>query len=215
MQRVVYRLEGMEAVPVQRNVEYRLCEAGALAMDIYHPFPSASGTNVPVVLLVTGYPDVGVSSPLGCTFKDMEMSISLAQLIAMSGMMAVAYTTRQPATDVYEVLDYLDHNVDATCVGLWAVSGHVPVALSALMRQPQKSLRAAVFSNGFTLDLEGSAVADAARTYGFVNACAGNSMEDLPPDVPLFIARSGQDEFPGLNDARDHFVSAGSDGICR
>lgn len=102
LQRVVYRLEGMETVPVQRNVEYRLSEAGALAMDIYHPFPSASGTKVPVVLLVTGYPDVGVSSPLGCTFKD----------------------------------------------------------------------------------------------------------EDLPSDVPLFIARSGQDELPGLNDALGHFVSA-------
>ena len=141
------------------------------------------------------------------------MSVSLAQLIAMSGMMAVTHTTRQPATDIYEVLDYLDHKaaapgVDATRVGLWAVSGHVPVALSALIRQPQRSFRAAVFSNGFTLDLEGSAVADAARTYGFVNACARHSVDDLPPDVPLFIARSGQDELPGLNDALDHFVSA-------
>ena len=49
----------METVPVQRNVEYRLSEAGPLAMDIYHPLRSASGAMVPVVLFVTGYPDVG------------------------------------------------------------------------------------------------------------------------------------------------------------
>ena len=93
--------------------------------------------------------------------------------------------------------------------GAVAVSAHVPVALSTLMRQPQK-FGAAVLSNGYTLDLEGTAVADAFRNLGLVSACEGRSMEDLPPDVPLFIARSGQDEVPGLNQALDRFVAAAS-----
>jgi hypothetical protein len=203
----------MEAVPVQRDLEYRRSEAGPLVLDTYQPLPAASGARAPVVLFVTGFPDVGVSSPLGCMFKDMEMSISLLQLIAMSGMAAVSYTTSQPATDIDDVLAFLTGNatalhVDATRVGLWAVSGHAPVALSALIRHPRQSFRAAVISNGFTFDAEGAAVADAARTYGFVNACAGHSVDDVPPDVPLFIARSGRDEFPGLNDALDRFVTA-------
>lgn len=59
-----------------------------------------------------------------------------------------------------------------------------------------------------TLDLEGSTVADAAGTYGFVNAAAGMPITELPHNVPLFIARAGRDENPGLNDALDRFAAA-------
>ena len=212
LKRVVYTLEGMEAVPVQRDLEYHNSEAGTLAMDIYHPRPSGSGPGVPVVLFVTGFPDVGVTSPLGCSFKATEMFISMAQLVAVSGMAAVTYTACRPATDIERVLDYLNRNsavlnVDVTRLGLWAVSAHVPVALSTVMSRPQK-LRAAVLSNGYTLDLEGTMTADAARDYGFINACEGHSVDDLPPTVPLFIARSGRDECPGLNETLDRFVAA-------
>ena len=51
-----------------------------------------------------------------------------------------------------------------------------------------------------------TSVADAARQMGFVNACAGKSVEDLPREMPLFIARAGQDQMPGLNDALDRFM---------
>jgi hypothetical protein len=57
------------------------------------------------------------------------------------------------------------------------------------------------------LDVDGfTGVADAARQFGFVNPCAGRSVADLPRDVPLFIARAGLDQMPGLNQALDHFV---------
>ncbi len=212
LKRVVYRREGMEAVPTLRDVEYHQSEAGTLALDIYHPHPPASGPAVPVVLFVMGLPDVGVSSPLGFVFKDVEGFISMAQLVAASGMAAVTYTTSLPATDIEHVLDYLDHNssalnIDTGRLGLWAMSAHVPVALLTLMRQPQK-FRAAVLSNGYTLDLEGTAVTDVFRNFGLANPCEGRTVQDLPPDVPLFIARSGQDEFPGLNQALDRFVAA-------
>jgi hypothetical protein len=58
------------------------------------------------------------------------------------------------------------------------------------------------------LDLDGStAVADAARQFGFVNPCAGKPIEDLPLDIPLFIARAGHDQMPGLNEALDGFLA--------
>jgi hypothetical protein len=57
------------------------------------------------------------------------------------------------------------------------------------------------------LDGAGSTrVADAARQFGFVDACAGQSVADLPRDLPLFVARAGQDRMPGLNEALDDFV---------
>jgi hypothetical protein len=59
-----------------------------------------------------------------------------------------------------------------------------------------------------TLDLDGStAVAEAAKKWGFVNPCAGKSVDDLPPDLPLFVARAGKDQFPEINPAMDLFSS--------
>ncbi len=208
---VVHRRPGMELVRVQRDMVYSKSRGGHLALDVYHPAPSVSGSAPPVVVFVSGLPDVGVSSRLGCLFKDVEMFVSLARLAATSGMAAVTYTTRQPDVDIDDVFDYLDANaslqIDTARVGLWAVSAHVPVALSALMRRPRR-FRAAVLSNGYTLDLDGNTVADTFRSLGLVAACEGRSTEQLPADVPLFIARSGQDEMTGLNSTLERFVEA-------
>jgi hypothetical protein len=61
---------------------------------------------------------------------------------------------------------------------------------------------------GYTMDFDGSTVvADAAKEYGFVNACAGKSVEDLPASVPLYIVRAGREQFAGLNETMDRFVA--------
>ena len=41
---------------------------------------------------------------------------------------------------------------------------------------------------------------------GFVNPCAGKTVNDLPQTVPLFIVRSGKDETPHLNEMMDQFI---------
>jgi hypothetical protein len=43
------------------------------------------------------------------------------------------------------------------------------------------------------------------RQYGFVDACAGKSVDDLPSGVPMLFVRAGQDD-PGLNDAMDNVI---------
>jgi len=68
-------------------------------------------------------------------------------------------------------------------------------------------LKCAALCYGFLLDFPGSStVADASKTFGFANPCAGKSLDDLPPSVPLFLARAGKDEFPHLNETMDRFV---------
>src|SRR5437773_7130935 len=37
------------------------------------------------------------------------------------------------------------------------------------------------------------------------------SVDDLPDDVPLFIARAGRDEMPGLNETLDRFAAKALD----
>jgi hypothetical protein len=59
------------------------------------------------------------------------------------------------------------------------------------------------------LDLDGATpVADATAKFGFVNACAGKTVADVARDVPLFVARAGRDQMPGVNASLDAFVTS-------
>lgn len=212
--RVVYTIPGMEAVTVRRDHKYRTTDSGTLTMDVYCPPGSGvAGTRIPAVVFVTGFTDAGMRKMLGCAPKEMGSYISWAQLVAASGMVAITYANEDPATDVHAVLDYVrqnatDLNVDENRMAVWACSGNVPNALSVLTGHGDGFLKCAALCYGYMLDLDGSTrVADAARQFGFVNPCAGKSIEELPPEVPLFIARAGHDEMPGLNDALDRFVA--------
>ena len=207
LKRIVRSLEGMEHVEVTRDVTYH----EDLKLDVYHPRRSSDGL-VPAVVIVAGYPDVGVPMTLGCNLREMGFVESLAQLIAASGMPAIAYSTSAPAGDAGRVVDFLARSgaslrIDPGRLGIWASSGNVPVALGLLMGK-RPAIRAAVLSNGYTFDAGGiTAVADASATYRFVDATAGRSVGDLPSDVPMFVVRCGRDENPGLNAALDRFVS--------
>ena len=210
--RVVYQLPGVDAVTIRRDVEYRATDAGVLTMDIYYPPDSKTGVRIPAIVFVSGFSDVGFQKMLGCKLKEMESYISWGQLAAASGLAAITYTNREPAADVQALLQYIRKNaaslgIDENRIGVWACSGNVPMALSLLMQEDRDYLKCAVLCYGLMLDLEGSSsVAELAKTFGFVNPCAGKSVNDLPQDIPLFIVRAGQDEIPHLNETIDRFL---------
>jgi acetyl esterase/lipase len=210
---VLFTLPGMDAVTV-RSIGFPSADEAALLMDLYAPSGRSGAAPLPVVVIVPGYPDEGAQRILGCRQKEMAAVVSWAKLIAASGMAAIACENRVPAVDLDALLVHVAANasglgVDALRIGLWACSGHVPVALSALMRGARVRPACASFCYGYTMDLDGSTeVADAAKTFGFENACAGLGIDDLVADVPLFVARAGRDEMPGLNVALDRFVAA-------
>jgi hypothetical protein len=214
--RVLYAMPTSDAVRIQRDQEYGVTEAGALTLDVYHPPHAGSDVRTPAVVFVTGFSDAGARRMFGCAMKDMGSYASWAQLAAASGLVAVTYTNREPVTDVHAVLEYVRHHaaslgVDEHRIGLWSCSGNVPTALSVLMRQDASAyVRCAVLSYGFMLDAHGgTAVAEAAGQFGFANPCAGRSIEDLPRDIPLFLARAGRDRMPHLNEVLDQFVAMG------
>ena len=207
---VRYQLPGMEAVRVDRDQRYG--ESDAHLMDLYYP-PGAAAGSLPAVITVSGFPGAGFERAIGCPFKEMGSTTSWSRLIAASGLIAVAYTNREPVADIQALVQHLRSNaatlgIDATQIGLWAGSGHVPVALSLLMDHTRDDLKCAVLCYGYTLDLDAStAIADAAKAWGFANPGAGRSFEEVRKDVPLFMARSGQDQFAGLNERLDAFVA--------
>ena len=211
--RVVYQLRGADAVTVRRDVEYRTTDTGALTMDVYYPPDAQSGAPLPAVVFVAGYPDLGFESKVGCKLKEMASYVSWGQLTAASGVVAITYTNREPVADIHALLEYVRQNaaalgVDEQRIGVWACSGNVPLALSVLMQEASDDLKCAVLCYGLMLDIDGATgVADAARQWGFVNPCAGKSVDDLPKAMPLFIARAGQDQMPHLNETIDRFVA--------
>lgn len=209
----VYRIPGMERAAVRKDVVYRTTATGPLTMDVYAPPDAAGGARPPAVVLVAGYHDVGYEKMLGCRFKEMAMSVSWARLIAASGMMAIAYTNREPAADLDALLEHLRQNaptlgIDGDRIGVWGCSGNVPLALSALMQPGRAFLKCAALLYGFMLDLDGATgVAEAAQMFRFTNPNAGKSLDDLPATLPLMIVRAGREQFPHLNDSIDRFFA--------
>src|SRR5215467_9719121 len=116
---VVYRIAGMDDVPVRREIAYKTSEGAPLLIDIYYPPAVTPGTHVPLVVIILGYPDPQSG---GRMFGPLT---SWARLIAMSGMAAAIYGTSAPAEDAHDVLAYLRENapslgIDRGRIGIYA-----------------------------------------------------------------------------------------------
>ena len=214
LKKVVYHVPAADAVTVRKDIAYQATADGDLTMDVYQPPDTMSAARIPAVVFVMGFSDIGARAILGCAASEMESYIGWARLIAASGLIAVTYRTgREPAADIHAALQYVRQHsaslmIDENRIGIWACSGHVPTALSLLMKDCGEPVTCAALCYGITLDLDGATgVAEAAKTFRFVNASAGRSVEDLSTGVPMFVTRSGRDETPGLNDALDRFLS--------
>jgi hypothetical protein len=208
---VVLELPGVLDVIVHRDVPYGAAQEGAAprVMDVYRPRGAPLEAPPPVVVFVSGFPDPGGR------LKQMGAYTSWGRLVAVSGMVAITYTNRAPLPDLSELLAYLRDPAHATAlgidprrVGVWAGSGNVPAALAALAREPAGTFACAALCYGYMIDRDGStAVAAAAKAFGFVDATAGLSIDALPPELPLLLVRAGQDQMPGLNSTIDRFVA--------
>lgn len=210
--RVVYQVPGMDDVTIRLDVEYQRTQASVQMMDLYSPAEAKSGARLPAVVFVSGYPDAGMQKMLGCKLKEMGSYISWAKLTAAMGLVAITYSATEPVGDLQSLLQFVRQNaaelgIDETRMGLWACSGNVPNTLSVLMKEDVGYLKCAVFLYGLMLDLDGStSVAQAEKMFWFANPAAGKSVDDLPAELPLFIARAGQDN-PQLNEMIDRFLA--------
>jgi len=173
--RVLYEIPGMNAIE-PREFECPGSDGQPLAGRIY--LPAAADPLAAVVVIVEGFPDPGFVKHVGCRFMDMQWSISMAQLIAASGMAAITYANRQPAADAIAVIEHVTQKLGSR-IALWATSGHGPVAISVLDR-----VSCGVLSNPIT-----------------------EGVTAIPAGVPMFVIRSGKDETPGLNTALDRFTA--------
>lgn len=200
--RVLYEITGMQSIAASEQT-FPGADGRPLPIAFYRPSTPIADPP-PAVVIVEGYADPGFSKFLGCRFMDMAWSISIAQLIAASGMAAITYANRLPSADAAAVLEYVRANsgtlgIDGSRIGMYATSGHAPVALSVLDRA-----RCAVLSNPLTFDIDGAThVAEASKMFRF----EAPATHAVPAGRPVFVIRSGKDEMPGLNASLDRFVT--------
>jgi dienelactone hydrolase len=205
-QRVVLGLPGTDAVTVRRDV-------GPLRMDLYRSPAARAEARLPALVFVAGYPDAGMEAVVGRKLKDWQAYGDWGRLAAVSGLVGITYSAAEPAADARALIAYVREHaaelgIDPARIGLWACSGNAPTALSLLLGAHGPSLRCAALLYGYTLDLDGATgVADAAKSFGFANPCAGATPGQLPPDVPLLVVRAGADALPGLNASLDRTVA--------
>ena len=82
---VLYEMPGTDAVTMRHDQAFGANGDDTLIMDLYLPPNAGSGSRLPAVVIVAGYPDQGFQRMLNCRFKDMGSSVSWARLIAASG----------------------------------------------------------------------------------------------------------------------------------
>jgi acetyl esterase/lipase len=209
--RVCLQLNGMDAVTVRRDVAYGPPD-DRLRMDVYYPPDQAADGRWPAVIIVAGYPGMVKPRPTTLPYKETGWTVSMCQLIALSGMVSIAYTNNDPVPDLQRLFAHIHEcarslRIDPARVGVIGVSGNVPTALTTIMKDVGRITTCAVFGYGCLLDLDGATdVADAARQFGFANPGVGRTLADLRQDVPLLITRAGRDQFPAMNASIDRFV---------
>jgi hypothetical protein len=197
---LVYLAPGADAVTVKAVGE----------MDIY--YPAGPGPH-PVVLFVNGFNDVGFMRIVGCKFKEMVSYVEWSRNMAASGMAAVLYSNQDAVPDLHAILKQLQSegaglNLDMTRLGVYAASGSGTIGLSLLMKDAPARVAAIALNCPYTMDLDGhTEIQAAAAQFKTVPATHGKSIDDLAADIPMFIARAGRDETPGLNIALDRFVA--------
>jgi hypothetical protein len=178
--RVLYEIPGMRSVEV-RKTEFAGATGASLPMEIYHAVRPATDPP-PVVAIIAGYPDPGFEQKLGCKFMEMEWTISMARLIAASGMVAITHSNREPEPDALALMHHLTSM--GLRVGIWATSGHGPVALAAAAKAV-----CAVLVNPVTTDF-------CPDTPLFVVRSGKDETPGLNPALDAWMARAIADNRP-------------------
>lgn len=212
--RLVFAIPGMEDVEVRRDLVYKRQGRIELAMDVYVPPHASSDDKLGAVIFIHGGP---VAADMLVQPKDWGVYLSYGELAAAAGLMGITFNHRywsrtnldEPAADVVDALSYVRDNADSLGVVpdrlcLWAFSGGGPLVSFALRDRPDY-VRCLVAYYALLdlrhLDEHAGLHEEALQRF----SAAAHLGRENPTDLPIFVARGGQDR-PGINESIDRFV---------
>lgn len=212
---LVLRKAGTDAVKVTRDLRYTTADDPNLLMDVYSPPDAKAGERRPVVLFVHG----GAGSE--SRPKDWGIYQGWGRLAAVSGFVGVTFTHRlgfpnpyleNSAADLAAALDYVRTNAakfgadpDRICLAAYSAGGPL-LTLGYDEKRPYIRCLVAVYA---FLDVQQSSLhrehEPAARVKQF--SVIEHLGEKRAREIPMFIARAGQDAIPTMNDSIDRFIA--------
>ena len=167
----------------------------------------------PLVILVNDYPDSVINRYWGCDQKDLELFISWGELIAASGIAAVAYQTQFSHSETDNLIHFLIENaekyrIDMNRLCVFGASANT-LAAQSLMENDDLKIKCGILYYGILLtpDLKYFAAIDsAANMYGFYWKDL-RPITSIPSNIPLLVTKAGKDQFEIVTKTTDHFVS--------
>jgi dienelactone hydrolase len=211
--RNVYQVPGMEQIQARRDLVYKQIDGLDLRLDVYQPSEERAGLR-PAVLLVHG--DLPPELILGT--KDKGPFVSLGQLVAASGLVAVTFDhrsteqfTKMPdvGSDIADLIEFVRREgpalgIDPDRLCVWAFSAGVPYGVQVGLREAGVRCIVAYYGPLDLQHLHGHlppvVTQDALR-----DASPLAQIEAMTAVVPLLVVRAGQDQ-PWINVAIDRFV---------
>lgn len=211
---IVYKIDNMKNVDIQKNIVYKIEDSKELLMDLY-TISNHKKQKLPVVVLIHG-------EAKSINFKETGQYTSYGKLIAASGLNAVTFnhkvlsdgfTVEEVNNDIEKIIKYLIENadklnIDKNKIAIWCFSGGVPFGLYNGMSNSFDCVKAIIAYYGFC-DLESVGrlldfnIADEdILKYSPINLIS----EDSKRIPPLFIARAGLDNTI-INESIDKFIS--------
>lgn len=211
--RLVYQIPDMENVIKHKGIIYHSEEGKDLKLDLYLPPNMDKNKVLPLVILISGYPDTVVQKYYGVNQKDLGLFISWAELIAASGIIAVTYETRRSHFDTDTLIKYLHKNadtyhIDLNHMGIFGCSANTLTALS-IMQESTYKIKCAIFYYGILLTPDQkyfNRIDSSAIKMGYYWTDL-REISNIPKEMPLFIVRAGKDRFQIVKKTTDYFVN--------
>jgi len=210
---VAYEVAGMNDVIIKKDIPYLKTSDSTLKMDVYYPPKFDFKSKIPAIVFIYGYTNNGQIKSVGKQLRKWSAYTSWCQVIAASGMAAIAYETVNPENNLTSLMNHINTNadklnIDANKIGACTCSANSPTALANILNNSNTYFKCAVVYYGIFLNTDFkylSLIDTLSQNMGFVTP-------RLPEptlwkkDVPILIVHAGKDFVPHSDESLTGFI---------